>query len=67
MASGAGALGVTLGGEASYGGTRHERPLLGEGPAPGAPTVAAAMELVERAVWGWLLLLALLTLDGGAR
>lgn len=67
MASGAGALGVTLGGEASYGGTRHERPLLGEGPAPSAASVAAAMELVERAVWGWLLLLALLALVGGAR
>lgn len=55
MAAGAGALGVTLGGAASYGGVVHERPLLGCGAAPSSSTPTAALRLVERGVLVWLM------------
>lgn len=57
MAAGAGALGVTLGGPAVYHGQLHERPELGEGPAPTAETVERAWFLVQRGVWLWLLII----------
>jgi adenosylcobinamide-phosphate synthase len=57
MAAGAGALGVTLGGPAIYHGELHERPELGEGPAPVAETVERAWALVQRGVWLWLLII----------
>jgi len=41
----AGALGRTLGGRLSYGGRVEDRPLLGDGPAPGVDDVARAARL----------------------
>jgi len=41
----AGALGRTLGGRLSYAGQVQERPLLGDGPAPGVEDVARAARL----------------------
>ncbi|QIT57062.1 cobalamin biosynthesis protein [Aquisalimonas sp. 2447] len=58
MAAGAGALGVTLGGDAPYHGGWKKRPRLGTGPAPAADAIAAAIRLVRRAVMLWLVLIA---------
>ncbi len=41
----AGALGRTLGGRVAYAGRVEERPLLGDGPAPGVPDVGRAARL----------------------
>jgi adenosylcobinamide-phosphate synthase len=57
MAAGAGALEVTLGGPAPYASGIHNRPVLGEGPLPGADTIEAAIRLVTRGVWLWLAVL----------
>jgi len=54
MASGAGALGVRLGGAATYHGAVEERPPLGAGAAPGGPDILRAVALVERGTWLWL-------------
>jgi adenosylcobinamide-phosphate synthase len=59
MAAGAGALGVELGGPAVYHGQLHERPVLGEGPAPAADAIERAWALVQRGVWLWLLIICL--------
>lgn len=57
MAAGAGALRVRLGGPAPYDGRWEERPALGEGAAPDADSIAAALRLVRRGVWLWLALI----------
>lgn len=57
MASGAGALAVTLGGPAPYASGIHDRPVLGEGPPPDADTIEAAIRMVQRGVWLWLAVL----------
>lgn len=57
MASGAGALGVALGGPAVYHGELHERPQLGEGPAADASAIERGWDLVQRGVWLWLLMI----------
>lgn len=62
MAAGAGALGVRLGGPASYGGQRQERPPLGSGAPPGAHDIDRALALVGRTVLLWLLTLWALAL-----
>lgn len=54
MATGAGALRVRLGGAAPYRGVWEDRPTLGEGDAPDADSIAAALHLVRRGVWLWL-------------
>ncbi|WP_287366029.1 adenosylcobinamide-phosphate synthase CbiB [Thauera sp.] len=54
MAAGAGALGVALGGGAIYHGQWEERPPLGEGPAPDAGSIRAAIALVRRGALLWL-------------
>lgn len=63
MASGAGALGIELGGAASYGGELHWRPTLGEGRVVEPQDIARALGLLRRAtalwvavilVFGWL-------------
>ncbi|MBF0293814.1 MAG: cobalamin biosynthesis protein [Magnetococcales bacterium] len=53
MASGAGALGVTLGGPARYHGIDTMRPALGEGDPPGGEDIARAIGLLRRALWIW--------------
>jgi adenosylcobinamide-phosphate synthase len=51
----AGALGVQLGGAATYGGTAHDKPLIGApGRAPGPDDIAAAGRLMSAT--GWLAL-----------
>jgi adenosylcobinamide-phosphate synthase len=56
MAAGAGALGVSLGGAATYHGRVEQRPVLGRGPAPNARDIARALALVRRGalLWGTL-------------
>lgn len=54
MAAGAGALGVKLGGAAPYEGVWEARPDLGEGTAPDASSIRAALRLVRRGVVLWL-------------
>ncbi|WP_232820897.1 adenosylcobinamide-phosphate synthase CbiB [Dyella sp. C11] len=60
MASGAGALGVRLGGAAPYDGVWEPRPALGEGNLPDAHTIERAWQLVRRSVLLWLAVMLLL-------
>ncbi|MGH8593413.1 MAG: cobalamin biosynthesis protein [Gammaproteobacteria bacterium] len=57
MATGAGALGVRLGGTAVYHGLVKDRPQLGAGEAPRVEHIVCAVELVKRALWLWLALI----------
>jgi adenosylcobinamide-phosphate synthase len=54
MATGAGALGVRLGGAAPYDGVWELRPDLGEGDPPDADTIERSLALVRRSVVLWL-------------
>ena len=54
MASGAGALGVLLGGSATYDGVLEQRPMLGAGSAPAARDIERAWWLVLRTTILWL-------------
>lgn len=54
MAAGAGALGLALGGAATYHGQLETRPTLGAGRAPRGADIAAALRLVRRALALWL-------------
>jgi adenosylcobinamide-phosphate synthase len=54
MASGAGALGIALGGAATYHGQVEARIVLGGGPPPRGVDVARALTLVRRAIALWL-------------
>ena len=54
MATGAGALGVRLGGAAPYDGVWESRPDLGEGGLPDADTIGRSLALVRRSVVLWL-------------
>lgn len=54
MSSGAGALGLALGGPASYGGEVEQRPPLGCGQPASAHDIARAWRLVARTTWLWL-------------
>lgn len=56
MAAGAGALGVALGGAASYHGRTEQRPPLGEGRAPDVRALRGAIALVRRGILLWLTL-----------
>ena len=62
MASGAGSLGVLLGGVARYHGVEEQRPLLGCGAAPVAADVARALRLVRATLYLWLAVAVLLSL-----
>jgi adenosylcobinamide-phosphate synthase len=53
MASGAGALGISLGGAACYDGEVEQRPLLGGGPAAAAGDILRAWRLVFRGALLW--------------
>ena len=59
MASGAGALGISLGGGAFYEGEWHERAALGEGRPASADDIDRALRLVSRSVLLWLVLIGL--------
>jgi adenosylcobinamide-phosphate synthase len=54
MASGAGALGVKLGGAAPYAGVWESRPNLGKGDQPDALAIERSLALVRRSVVLWL-------------
>ena len=54
----AGALGVCLGGPASYDGVVHNRPVFGEGPAPGAADLKRGLRLYLRTCAALVLALA---------
>ncbi|MFZ6743841.1 adenosylcobinamide-phosphate synthase CbiB [Undibacterium sp. JH2W] len=66
MAAGAGALGLALGGAASYDGVLETRPPLGEGEMAKAEDILRALRLVETgaALWCGIALLAVLFLSG---
>jgi len=57
MASGAGALGILLGGAARYQGEWHTRPALGSGKRPAWPDIDRALRLVRRGVVLWFVVL----------
>lgn len=59
MASGAGALGLALGGAACYEGVVTERPPLGEGAPAGVADIERALRLVRNGVLLWLALMLL--------
>ncbi len=58
MAAGAGALGLALGGPACYHGAWQDRLALGEGLAPRAEDIGRAVRLTQRALWLWLVVIA---------
>jgi adenosylcobinamide-phosphate synthase len=60
MAAGAGALGLLLGGTASYGNVPHWRPTLGEGAQPEPTDIARSLALLKRALGIWILVIALI-------
>jgi adenosylcobinamide-phosphate synthase len=66
MASGAGALGVRLGGAAVYDGVTEQRPPLGVGPDAGADDIPRAWRLVWRTTLLWVVAACgvLLVVDG---
>ncbi len=61
MASGAGALGLCLGGTARYAGLLEQRPLLGTGREPSPADIGRSLGLVR---WGLLLWVAAIVLGG---
>lgn len=65
MSSGAGALGLQLGGAASYGGQIEQRPPLGEGAAASSPDIPRAWRLVRNATWLWLAAMLLIAYGAG--
>jgi adenosylcobinamide-phosphate synthase len=60
MATGAGSLGVQLGGAARYHGEWEQRPALGSGVRPGATDIARGVSLVRHAQWLWCAVLLVL-------
>jgi len=60
MASGAGALGLQLGGPAVYHGVLHNKPVLGEGLAPDGEDIERAIQLLQRALLLWLMIIFIL-------
>lgn len=65
MAAGAGALGLSLGGDAVYHGKSKSRPSLGSGREPEVADLSNALKLVDRSVYIWsigALLLGLISL-----
>ncbi|MFT2111237.1 adenosylcobinamide-phosphate synthase CbiB [Marinomonas sp. 2405UD68-3] len=60
MAAGAGALGLKLGGDAVYFGKTETRPILGEGREPNVQDIAASIQLVDRGVVVWVILVLIL-------
>jgi len=56
IAAGAGALGVSLGGEAVYGGITHHRPIVGQGPDPELSDIEKSIAMVNRGILLWLII-----------
>lgn len=54
MATGAGALNLTLGGPAPYHGLLKERPLLGMGQVPQVDDIERSVIFIQRGQWLWL-------------
>jgi len=65
MAAGAGALTLTIGGNAVYHGREEVRPTLGQGPQAKAGDIVRALDLVRRSLWLWLVVLVLIGLLTG--
>ena len=63
MASGAAALGLSLGGSASYHGTVSDRPVLGWGRAPEADDLERSITLVNYQITVWIAVALLLGLS----
>ncbi|HDY86285.1 hypothetical protein LCGC14_0700970 [marine sediment metagenome] len=61
MATGAGALQITLGGPAQYDGKWHQRITLGCGDEPKANDIERALQLVRRSVMLWIAVLIMIT------
>lgn len=57
MASGAGALGLQVGGPTFYHGRLLDKPVLGEGVTPQARDIERAIHLVQRAIVLWLVVI----------
>lgn len=57
MATGAGALGLQLGGPTRYHGVMTDKPLLGEGLPARGPDIYRAIRLVQRALLIWLVVI----------
>jgi adenosylcobinamide-phosphate synthase len=66
MASGAGALGVSLGGAAVYDGAVEQRPPLGTGPAARGADIVRAWRLVWRTTLLWVAIALVAGVVGGA-
>ncbi|WP_252010246.1 adenosylcobinamide-phosphate synthase CbiB [Ferrimonas sp. SCSIO 43195] len=66
MASGAGALGVTIGGSAEYEGYQCDKPLLGQGPQADWRAIDPAVALVNRGavLWAGALILLAVAVEG---
>lgn len=60
MAAGAGALNISLGGDAIYDGEIEHRPALGSGPLAVGADIARAWKLVSRTTALWMLVIALI-------
>ena len=54
MATGAGSMGLMLGGAAQYHGKEVVRPILGQGSKPNALDIKRSISLVQRSLWFWL-------------
>ncbi len=65
MASGAGSLGLKLGGPACYEGEIDQRPWLGDGKDPEGKDIERALGLLDRTLLIWLVALALIYLLHG--
>lgn len=65
MASGAGALNLKLGGSATYHNQLTERPTLGGGKTPDVQDIDRAVELIQRTLILWLVMVAALALGSG--
>jgi adenosylcobinamide-phosphate synthase len=55
MASGAGALGIVIGGPAIYDGTHHDKPYLGIGIQAEVKDIARSIALIEKALVIWFI------------
>ncbi|TKB50059.1 adenosylcobinamide-phosphate synthase CbiB [Ferrimonas aestuarii] len=62
MTAGAGALMITIGGDAVYHGQLKQKALMGDGPYASANDIDRAIALVERGQWLWLALITITTL-----